>query len=353
LSPTAAARLVDWEAASRSARRFTGTSPQVTPAERAHLAEDVAEVVSHADKLVSEFTGLSVGDGPASRPWVMTRGEWIDQNLRGFEQLLEPVAAKLLAGKNGGGSGVLRRRVLAFQFGAILGYLARRVLGQYDLFVPADDRDLIYFVGPNMVELERKHGFPKHDFRLWLALHEVTHRLQFEGVPWLRGYVAELVGSYLSTIELDARKLLERLRQAFEEMRAGGSQPRDLGILFALMSPDQQETFRKMQALMSLLEGHGNYVMETLAEGRVREAERMQRTLQSRRRPQGLGRVVQRAVGLDVKVRQYDLGTRFVAEASSLVGEAGFARVWERPDSLPTLEEIARPQDWVERVGAG
>lgn len=323
----------------------------MVPAERAHLAEDVAEVVGHADKLVSEFTGLSLDGGPSSRPWVMTRGEWIDQNLRGFEQLLEPVARKLLAGSKG--SGTLRRRVLAVQLGGILGYLARKVLGQYDLFLPPDDRDLVYFVGPNIVELERKHGFPKPDFRLWLALHEVTHRLQFEAVPWLRGYVNELVGSYLGTVELDARKLLERLRQAYDEMRSGEAQQRDLGILFALMSPDQRETFQRMQALMSLLEGHGNYVMETLSEGRVREADRMQRTLQNRRRQQGFGRVVQRAVGLDVKVRQYDLGTRFVSEASSLAGEHGFARVWERPENLPTLEEIARPQDWVHRVGTG
>ena len=351
MSPAASARLVDWQSASRSARRFAGAAPHVVPAERAHLAEDVAEVVGHADKLVSELTGLSLDGGPASRPWVMTRGEWIDQNLRGFEQLLEPVARKLLFGSKG--SGTLRRRVLAVQLGGILGYLARKVLGQYDLFLPPDDRDLVYFVGPNIVELERKHGFPKPDFRLWLALHEVTHRLQFEAVPWLRGYVNELIGSYLGTVELDARKLLERLRQAYDEMRSGKAQQRDLGILFALMSPDQRETFQRMQALMSLLEGHGNYVMETLSEGRVREAHRMQRTLQNRRRQQGFGRVVQRAVGLDVKVRQYDLGTRFVSEASILAGEHGFARVWERPDNLPTLEEIARPQDWVHRVGTG
>lgn len=353
MSPAASTRLVDWEAASRSARRFTGSAVPVTPAERAHLAEDVAEVVSNADKLVADFTGLSLKDGPASRPWVMTRGEWIDQNLRGFEQLLEPVARKLLKGSGGSGSGALRRRVLAFQFGAILGYLARKVLGQYDLFVPPDDRDLIYFVGPNIVELERKHRFPKRDFRLWLALHEVTHRLQFEGVPWLRGYVGGLVNSYLETIELDAGKLLQRLRQALDEMREGGVQHRDLGILFALMSPEQRETFQRMQALMSLLEGHGNFVMESLSEGRVRGADRMQRTLQQRRRQQGWGRVVQRAVGLDVKVRQYDQGARFVAEVSSLAGAEGFARVWERPENLPTLEEIARPHDWVQRVGAG
>ena len=351
MSPAASTRLVDWEAASRSARRFAGSTSPVTPAERARLAEDVAEVVSNADKLVSDFTGLSLNGAPTSRPWVMTRGEWIDQNLRGFEQLLEPVARKVLKGS--AGSGTLRRRVLAFQFGAILGYLARKVLGQYDLFVPPDDRDLVYFVGPNIIELERRHGFPKRDFRLWLALHEVTHRLQFEGVPWLRGYIGWLVNSYLETIELDAGKLLQRLRQALDEVREGDAQHRDLGILFALMSPEQRETFQRMQALMSLLEGHGNYVMETLSEGRVRGAERMQRTLQQRRRQQGWGRVVQRAVGLDVKVRQYDQGARFVAEASSLAGEPGFARVWERPENLPTLEEIARPQDWVQRVNAG
>lgn len=352
MSTGAATRLVDWEGAARSARRFAGSTPPIAPAERARLAEEVADVVTQADSLVSEFTGLGLNGGPASRPWVMTRGEWIDQNLLGFEQVLEPAARKLLESHNASGSGTLRRRVLAFQIGAILGYLARKVLGQYDLFLPGDDRDLVYFVGPNIVELERRHRFPKRDFRLWLALHEVTHRLQFEAVPWLRGYVNELVGSYLGSIEFDARKLLQRLRQALEDMRGAAAQ-RDLGILFALMSPEQRETFRKMQALMSLLEGHGNYVMQQLSRGRVRGSERMRRTLQQRRRQQGWGRVMQRAVGLDVKVRQYDLGTQFVSDASELAGDQGFARVWERPENLPTLEEIARPEDWVRRVGAG
>ena len=353
MSPAASGLLVDWKGAGRSARRFAGSTAPVGPAERARLAEDAAEAVSEADKLVSELTGLRLEGKPGSRPWVMTRGEWIDQNLRGFEQLLEPVARKILEERGSPqGSGTLRRRVLAFQFGAILGYLSRKVLGQYDLFLPGDDRDLVYFVGPNMLELERRHRFPKRDFRLWLALHEVTHRLQFEGVPWLRPYVGGLIDSYLGTIELDARKLLERLRRALEEMRAGTTQ-RDLGVLFALMSPEQRETFRKMQSLMSLLEGHGNYVMHALSEGRVRGADRMHRTLQQRRKQGGIGRAVQKAVGLDVKVRQYDMGMNFVSEVSGLVGDAGFARVWERPENVPTLEEIARPQDWVERVISG
>jgi coenzyme F420 biosynthesis associated uncharacterized protein len=341
-------RLVDWEAAAGIGRRFAGPGPQVAPAERGRLAEDFDEVVTEAEALVTEFTGLRI-DGPPSRPWVMTRREWIEQNLRGFEQILEPVATRLLGRRLEGALAPVRRQLLAFQVGGILGYLGRKVLGQYDLFLPPDDRDLIYFVGPNVVELERKHRFGRRDFRLWLALHEVTHRVQFEGVPWLRGYIGELMRSYLDTLDLDARRLLERLRRVRDEVRDGGVAWREMGILFALMTPEQRETFRRMQALMSLLEGHGNYVMDRVGQGRVRGARRMRRTLRERRR-QGFNRTMQRAVGLDVKVRQYDAGERFVAEAVERVGPEGFARVWEHAGNLPTLEEVGRPDAWVERV---
>ena len=348
---TGAARLLDWRAAARTGRRFSGTVPPIAAAERAALTEQFAAVVTEADEAVSAFTGLSV-DGPTSRPWVMTRGEWITQNLRGFEQVLEPVAQRLVTSRSDGALAPIRRQVLAFQIGGLLGYLSRKVLGQYDLFLPPDDRDLVYFVGPNVVELERKHRFPPRAFRLWLALHEVTHRLQFEGVPWLRGYLASQVGEYVDTLDLDPRALLDRIRRAREELSDGAAW-RELGVLAILMTAEQRETFRRMQALMSLLEGHASYVMDHLGEGRVEEADRMRRTLKERRHRPGLNRAVQRAVGLDVKVRQYDLGQRFVEETVAASGEAGFARVWERPEHLPTLDEIGRPQDWVDRITAG
>ena len=348
---TRAARLLDWRAAARAGRRLSGTVPRIAAADRAALTEEFAAVVTEADEAVSAFTGLQV-DGPRSRPWVMTRGEWITQNLRGFEQVLEPVAQRLLASRSDGGFAPIRRQVLAFQVGALLGYLSRKVLGQYDLFLPPDDRDLVYFIGPNVIELERKHRFPERAFRLWLALHEVTHRLQFEGVPWLRGYLAEQVAQYVDTLELDPRALLDRLRRAREELKDGAAW-RDLGVLAILMTEEQRETFRRMQALMSLLEGHASYVMDHVGEGRVDEADRMRRTLKERRHRPGLNRAVQRAVGLDVKVRQYDLGQRFVEETVSAAGEDGFARVWERPEHLPTLDEIGRPQDWVDRIASG
>jgi coenzyme F420 biosynthesis associated uncharacterized protein len=345
---TAAARLIDWEAAAKIGSSFAGTAPPSSGAERAFMAEEMADVVSEADALVVEFTALAL-QGPPSRPWVMTRDEWIGQNLRGFEQVLEPVAARLMGGRLEGAMAPVRRKLLAAQVGGIIGYLARRVLGQYDLLLPPDDRELVYFVGPNLAELERKHRFPSRDFRLWLALHEVTHRAQFEGVPWLRGYLSDLVAAYLGSLELDARKLLERLRRAREEVTRGRGW-RDLGLLFALMSPEQRDLFQRMQALMSLLEGHATYVMDRLGEDRVRSLERMRSVLHERRHRQGINRMVQRAVGIGVKVRQYDLGARFVTEVVDRAGADGFARVWESREHLPTLEEIGRPEVWVQRV---
>jgi coenzyme F420 biosynthesis associated uncharacterized protein len=344
----AASRLLDWEAAERIGSRFSGSSPSVRRADRARLVEDLDDAVSEADPLIAEFTGLRL-DGPASRAWVMTRRDWLSQNLRGFEQVLEPVAARLLDRRPEGALAQVRRGLLAFQVGGILGYLSRRVLGQYDLFLPPDDRDLIYFVGSNVVELERKHRFPGNQFRLWLALHEVTHRAQFEGVPWLRAYLGDLIESYLHSLDLDARVLIERLRRAREELRRN-DRWREMGILAVLMTPEQRDTFRKMQALMSLLEGHGNYVMDRLSEGRLPAASKMRRTLRERRRRPGWNRVVQRAIGLDVKGRQYDTGERFVAEVVRRAGPQGFARVWESPGNLPSLMEIGRPLAWVERV---
>jgi coenzyme F420 biosynthesis associated uncharacterized protein len=290
-------------------------------------------------------------EGGPTPPWVMSRPEWVSQNLRGFESVLEPVARRLLGSRLRSTMAPIRRSVLAFQVGGILGYLGRKVLGQYDLFLPPDDRELLYFVGPNVVEVERQFRFPGRDFRLWLSLHEVTHRLQFEGVPWLRGYLFELVDEYLATLELDPRRLIDGLRRAMEEARRSGRW-REMGILFLLMTPEQRETFQRMQALMSLLEGHGNYVMDTLSEGRVRAAGKMRSKLKERRQ-QGMNRTIQRAVGLDVKVRQYDIGERFVASVVELAGQEGFARVWERRENLPTLGEIGRPEAWVERVASG
>jgi coenzyme F420 biosynthesis associated uncharacterized protein len=345
---TAASRLIDWQAAGRIARLAAGGGPSVGRSEQDGMNDDFREAIAQAESLISEFTGLAI-DGPPTRPWVMSRAQWIERSLRGFETAIEPLARRALERGRDGPSAGIRRKVLAGQAGALLGYVSRRVLGQYDLFLPPDDRDLLYFVGPNVFTLERKFAFQPQEFRLWLSLHEVTHRFQFAGVPWLRDHVMSLVDTYLESVELDPRRLVEIVRRAVEEARRG-VRWQGLGIVFLLMTEEQRETFRRMQAVMALLEGHGNHVMHSLARGRIRSGERMRRALDRRRA--GVNRAFQRAIGLEAKVAQYGLGERFVAGVVERVGPEGFAKVWERPEHLPSLEEIYRPERWVERVAA-
>jgi coenzyme F420 biosynthesis associated uncharacterized protein len=319
--------------------------------DRARIREDFAELVPQAEALVQDFTHIDPGVA-RSRPWVMSRAEWVGANLRGFERILEPLARKVLSARRDGPLGGVRRAVFGTQIGSLLGYLGHRVLGQYDLFLPPDDDGLLYFIGPNIVGIERRHGFPARDFRLWLALHEVAHRVQFGGVPWLRGHISGLMDSYLSTIELDPRRLVESLKRAADEVRRGTAEWRGLGWIFLIMTPDQRDMFRRMQAVMSLLEGHGNFVMDAVARPRIRGVAGFKRRLQERRRRRGVERAFQRAIGLEAKVRQYDMGERFVATVVDRVGMEGFNRVWERPANLPTLDEVRRPEAWVARVAA-
>lgn len=344
-----AERLIDWKVARAVGARVAGPGPPFSAVQRAKLREDFAELVPQAESLVESFTGLNPGRA-RSRPWVMSRADWVGANLRGFELVLEPLARKVEAQRSPGGLTGVRRAALGAQLGVLLGYLGRRVLGQYDLFLPPDDDGLLYFVGPNVASVERKFDFPERDFRLWLSLHEVAHRVQFGGVPWLRGHLSGLVDSYLSTVDLDPKHLVESLKRAVAEVRKGDPAWRGMGWVFLLMTPDQRDLFRKMQAVMTLLEGHGNFVMDAVGNRRIRGGETFRRRLAERRNRHGVERAVQKAIGLDVKIRQYDQGERFVARVVDEVGMQGFNRVWDEAANLPTLEEVRRPEAWVARV---
>lgn len=339
--------LIDWRTAAEVGRRVAGPGPSVSAVQRAHMREDLSELVPITEGLVREFTGLST-DGSRSRAWVMSRGEWVEQNLKGIQRLLEPLAARVVKEKPR--RAPFRRKTLGTEVGALLGYVSRKVLGQVDVFLPPDDEGLVYFVGPNVAEAERRFSLPPRDFRMWIALHEVCHRVQFGGAPWLRGHLQGLIDSYFSTIELDMRQVLQQLRKAIEEARKSGESLRGANAIFLLMSPPQREMFHKMQGVMALLEGHASYVMNQVAEGRVQDLGRMKRALNQRRSTSGLERSFQRAIGFESKIQQYSTGERFVAEVVERAGMEGFNLAWARPDNLPGVEEIAEPERWVSRV---
>ena len=343
---SAAARLADWDTALQFGRKVSGPGPGVPAVERARMREDFAELVPFAEDLIKDFCGLEVS-GFRSRAWVMARSEWIRQNLNGVQRLLEPLAERMLADKKQRAE--YKRKAMGAQAGALFGYVARRVLGQYDVFLPPDDEGLLYFVGPNVAEVERRFHMPPRDFRLWISIHEVTHRVQFGAAPWLKPYLSGLVDTYLASISLDSRELMEQLKRAAEEARAGAD-VRGMGGVFLLLSPDQREIFVRMQGMMALLEGHASFVMNEVARDHVRDVDRMRRALATRRRSNAAERTLQRAIGFDQKIKQYDTGERFVRDVIARAGMDTFNLVWRSADHLPSTEEIADPERWLARV---
>jgi coenzyme F420 biosynthesis associated uncharacterized protein len=271
-----------------------------------------------------------------------------------MRRLLAPLTERLGARLANSPVAPIGRYVTGTEVGVLLGYLAQRVLGQYDLLGPVGDpTDAVYYVGPNVLNLEKRFAFRPREFRLWIAIHEVTHRAQFTGVPWLKGYFLSLVERTLGIVDPDPRALANAVRRAADELRRGRNPLDDGGIVGLFATQEQRALLDEVQALMSLLEGHGNFVMSDLGRRHVAGEERMARILQARRQAGGITSVVHKLLGFEMKMRQYDVGERFVR---GVVDEAGFAALdtaWRGQEFLPTLEELRTPQRWLERVELG
>jgi len=340
--------LIDWRSASQVGRSVAGAGPSSDAESRSLFREEMSAAVAAAEVLVSEFTGLSVR-GPSSRAWVMGRGDWIDANFRSIERSIEPMLVRTITAEKGSVPGGLRTTALGAQIGGLFGYVSRKVLGQFDPFLPPDDEGLIYFVGPNILEIERRFALVPHDFRLWLALHEITHRIQFSEADWLRGHVLTMLDSYIQMTDLDPVRIIENLRQVAQDVR-GSSQWRTIGVMYALMTPAQREHFHRMQATMSLVEGHASFVMNKVADGRIATADRMKVALAQRRSIGGIEKVFQQAIGFDHKIKQYGAGEAFVAHVVESAGMETLNRAWLSPANLPTPDEMSEPDRWLARV---
>jgi coenzyme F420 biosynthesis associated uncharacterized protein len=250
------------------------------------------------------------------------------------------------------------RRVAGTEMGVLLGFMAQRVLGQYDLLVP-DDPDqsaasnangAVYYVGANILALEKRYAFRPRDFRLWIAIHEVTHRAQFTAVPWLKGYFLSLVEQALAIVDPDPGRLVQAMMRAADELRKGRNPLDDGGLVALVASSEQRGVLAQVQALMSLLEGHGNSVMNELGRAHIAGQERMARVLQARRRSRGVAGILYKLLGFESKLRQYEVGEAFVAEVVRVGGPHAIDAAWRGPESLPTMDELARPTEWLARV---
>ena len=315
---------------------------------------DFEEVTIQAEALVEESTGLHSLAGPA-RAQVATREEWIHANVSSFRRLLGPVLAR--AGKSGQGLpgllGPVGRVAAGVEMGVVLGWMSGRVLGQYDLLFADGDlpQDAVYYVGQNIVSLERRHGFEPREFRLWIALHELTHRAQFTGVPWLRAHFLDLVERSVAIASPDPRQVLEALGRMAVDIRSGRNPLAESGLVGALASPAQLETLRSIQGMMSLLEGHGDVTMGRAARDLIPNAAHFSQVLRARRESaSGFVKLFQQLIGLEAKLRQYADGARFVREIENTGGPELLALAWQGPENLPSAPEIQAPDRWVSRL---
>jgi coenzyme F420 biosynthesis associated uncharacterized protein len=353
LERRAGSHLLDWPAIRSIARRRVGErSGRLSSAERLRAEAFYASAAERVAPLVAAEIGTELPQ-PLEPPAVIDRLQWIDLNLVTFQRLIGQLEAELMGSRRtprGAGAALARivnRTLGNHQLGWLLAFLATKVLGQYDvslLATAAPPRGRLYFVEANVLSTADTLGIERDAFRTFIAIHEVTHAYEFEAHPWLRAHFASLVEETIHRLAADADGLWGRLTTA--RSRTGHWMER-------LMTPEQRAAFGRTQALMSLLEGASNHVMDAVGARILPGFDDLHERFEGRHRRRGpLEQIVLRLTGLDLKLEQYAEGERFVDAVTARGGKAAFAWVWRGPEWLPTLDEIRDPDRWLARADA-
>jgi coenzyme F420 biosynthesis associated uncharacterized protein len=346
--------MVDWDLAVATATRLLSAGPEVSRSEADAAVESMRRQVDVAAAHVERITSLHT-DGPVPPTRVVDRPGWVRTNADGMATLLTPLVSRLEERRPrpaGRISQAIGPRATGLQAGAVLAFLSGKVLGQFEFF--AEPGGQLLLVAPNVVEAERSLGVDPADFRLWVCLHEVTHRLQFTAVPWLRGHLSGEIDALVAATDLDPDALRERIAAASQQLGRMVRGDRDgdgQGLLGLVQSPAQREVIDRLTAFMSLVEGHAEYVMNAVGPDVVPSIAIIRDRFGRRRQGTGpVDRFLRKLLGLDVKIRQYADGSRFVGAVVDAVGIDDFNAIWTSPETLPRRSELAAPLDWVQRV---
>ncbi len=336
--------MVDWDLAVSFASRVAGDGPTVTHDEAVAAVAELRAGAERSTGLVREFTGL-VAQERTAPVVVVDRPGWIQANADSFATILGPVIEQLAAKKRppSGLALTVGSKVTGAEVGGLLGFLAGKVLGQFDPFF--GDTGRLLLVAPNVVHVERELGALPQDFRLWVCLHEETHRVQFTAVPWMRDHLFGEMQRIAETIE-PQRLLDDGLKRVSEAIKGGGG-----SLIDVIGTPEQKEIVDRVTGVMSLLEGHADVVMDGVGPTVIPSVAEIRRSFDRRRQGVGtLDRILRKVLGLDAKMAQYRNGAAFVRGVVGKVGMHEFNAVWDRPENLPSKAEIADPAAWVSRV---
>jgi coenzyme F420 biosynthesis associated uncharacterized protein len=336
-------RTVDWGFAATVGQWLARPGPPSTDYTRHQVVDNLATAAKAAEPPVRDVTGLHTnGVVPDAR--IVDRPGWIRAAAESM---------RVMTGGTDKPRGVISGRLTGAQTGAVLAFVASGILGQYD---PFNDGGCLLLVYPNVIAVERQLRLEPSDFRLWVCLHEVTHRVQFTANPWLSGYMSQALGVLTQESSDDVTRVVGRLAD-FARGR-GDSSPDDphsqgiLGLLRAVQSEPQREALDQLLVLGTLLEGHADHVMDAVGPVVVPSVATIRSRFDERRhrKQPPLQRLLRALLGIDAKLSQYTRGKAFVDHVVDRVGMERFNAVWTGPATLPRPVEIEYPQRWIDRV---
>ncbi|WP_445155636.1 zinc-dependent metalloprotease [Arthrobacter sp. Hor0625] len=364
-SKARAQALINWELAASTAARLTPPGPVLSAGEIGAAVDNLRLMADISVPHVHDITRLEAArDLRDSSVLVVDRASWAKANTQSFAVMLQPAIEKMLEGRRGTvgpGAASVSGAITGGQLGAILAFLSSKVLGQYDPFAalapnstaPAAGRLLL--VAPNIISVERELNVAPEDFRLWVCLHEQTHRVQFAAAPWLRHHMLDQIEGLSGHLLGNVDSIMERAAAAAKSLKdrsAPGSAPGRGAILDLLQDPEERAAISHLTAVMSLLEGHANVVMDAVDASIVPSVKTIRQRFNARGKDRGaVEKFIRSLLGLDAKMRQYSDGSKFVRQVVDAAGMDGFNRVWEEAGHLPTEPEIHDPKLWLERMG--
>jgi coenzyme F420 biosynthesis associated uncharacterized protein len=338
---------VDWSVAASTAQRLIRSGPTVPRAEADAVVRELRGMTGAAESHVRELTGLGHGL-PLREGNVVDRHGWVRAASEGLALLTEGAMPANLPGPLGG----MLAGTAGVQAGMVLAFLSSRVLGQYD---PFGGGGRLLLVAPNIVAARQAMDVPASDFSMWVCLHEVTHRLQFTAVPWLRDYFSSQVGQLLSVMDDNAvgafNRIPEMVRSARDRLKTVRPTEGPTALMELIQSPEQRAVLDRLVALSTLLEGHADHVMDAVGPVVVPSVTTLRSRFTARRKGGGvLDRVLRAVLGVEAKIRQYAEGAAYTRHVVDAVGMDRFNTVWTSPETLPSRAEIADPDAWLRRV---
>jgi coenzyme F420 biosynthesis associated uncharacterized protein len=342
--------MVDWSLARRVAG-FAGATEGST-----EVGVDVIAAAARLEPEVAGYTGLDPqGNAPPAE--VVDRAGWADANLTTFSHLLQPIADRMSErlGRAGPIAGPLRLAAgatIAAEVGLVTGYMSQRVIGQFELsLIQPEAPTRLLFVAPNVRKAVAELGVDRDAFTDWIVLHELTHVMQFTGVPWLRSHLGGLLRAYLDTVEVQINTgaagglpSMPNIQELVERFRQGG-------LMALIQTREQRDLMDSLQPVMAVLEGYSEHVMDALGATLVSDHEKLREAMDRRRQSRSAPeRLLQKLLGLDMKMRQYEHGKRFCDAVVEQVGIDGLNVVWRSPEDMPSVAELDDPAAWVRRT---